>query len=202
LGYATADSPLGPFTYRGILIDNDGCDPESWNNHGSIEEFNGQWYVFYHRCSRGTQLHRRLCCEKIDILPDGTIPEVVMTSQGAGGPFLPGEKIPGFRACGVSGQCFIGGEPDERLMHIAGGDTAVFRYVKSAAGFHDVKITASGSGHITFLMNGQEIGSAEVRHGRTVKRVVNGVAGTYELTLRFDSSENLEIRDLTFEDHR
>ncbi|WP_438850197.1 family 43 glycosylhydrolase [Bacteroides acidifaciens] len=27
LGYSTGKSPLGPFTYRGIIIDNDGCDP-------------------------------------------------------------------------------------------------------------------------------------------------------------------------------
>ncbi|PTL71172.1 hypothetical protein C1I63_18145 [Rathayibacter caricis DSM 15933] len=47
LGYATSTSPLGPFTYRGVIIDNAPCDPESWNIHGSIEEFGGQWYVFY-----------------------------------------------------------------------------------------------------------------------------------------------------------
>ncbi len=35
LGYATAKHPLGPFTKRGIIIDNAGCDPETWNNHGS-----------------------------------------------------------------------------------------------------------------------------------------------------------------------
>lgn len=46
LGYSTSKSPMGPFTYRGIIIDNDGCDPASWNNHGSIECVNGQWYVF------------------------------------------------------------------------------------------------------------------------------------------------------------
>lgn len=49
LGYSTSKSPLGPFTYRGIIIDNAECDPASWNNHGSIECVNGQWYVFYHR---------------------------------------------------------------------------------------------------------------------------------------------------------
>ena len=41
-----ANRPLAPFTYRGIIIDNADCDPDSWNNHGSIECFNGQWYVF------------------------------------------------------------------------------------------------------------------------------------------------------------
>ena len=35
LGYSTSKSPMGPFTYRGIVIDNDDCDPASWNNHGS-----------------------------------------------------------------------------------------------------------------------------------------------------------------------
>lgn len=41
LGYSTSKSPMGPFTYRGIIIDNAGCDPASWNNHGSIECVNG-----------------------------------------------------------------------------------------------------------------------------------------------------------------
>ena len=89
LGYATSDSPLGPFTYRGIIIDNADCDPDSWNNHGSIACFNGQWIVCYHRSSRNSRMNRRLCMEKIRILEDGTIPEVKMTSQGLGDPFGP-----------------------------------------------------------------------------------------------------------------
>lgn len=108
LGYSTGKSPMGPFTYQGIIIDNDGCDPASWNNHGSIECVDGQWYVFYHRCSRGVQEHRRLCIEKINILPDGTIPEVKMTSQGVGEPFGPGETIMGYQACGLKGSVYIG----------------------------------------------------------------------------------------------
>ena len=98
LGYATSDKPLGPFTYRGIIVESADCDPQSWNNHGSIECFNGQWIVCYHRSSRNSQNHRRLCIEKIRILEDGTIPEVRMTSQGLGDPFGPGEWIEGYRA--------------------------------------------------------------------------------------------------------
>ena len=49
IGYATSRSPLGPFEYGGVIVDNAGCDPESWNNHGSICEFDGRWYVLYHR---------------------------------------------------------------------------------------------------------------------------------------------------------
>ncbi|RPH93298.1 MAG: hypothetical protein EHM72_16450, partial [Calditrichaeota bacterium] len=46
LGYATSSSPMGPYKYGGVIIDNDNCDPGNWNNHGSLVEFCGQWYVF------------------------------------------------------------------------------------------------------------------------------------------------------------
>ena len=65
LGYATSQNLLsGHFTYRGIIIDNAACDPSSWNNHGSIECVNGQWYVFHHQCSGGTA-EPELCIEKL-----------------------------------------------------------------------------------------------------------------------------------------
>ncbi|MFV0560363.1 MAG: family 43 glycosylhydrolase [Enterococcus sp.] len=83
LGYATAKHPLGPYERQGIIIDNIGCDSETWNNHGSIEEFNGAYYVFYHRSSQNSIYNRRVCVEKITIEKDGTINEVEMTSNGA-----------------------------------------------------------------------------------------------------------------------
>ena len=65
LGYATSTSPFGPYRYRGVIIDNDNCDPEVWNNHGSIVEFNKQWYVFYHRSTHSSTQMRRTCIEPI-----------------------------------------------------------------------------------------------------------------------------------------
>lgn len=199
LGYSTASSPLGPFTYRGIIIDNDGCDPASWNNHGSICCFDGQWYVFYHRCSRGVQQHRRLCVEKITIAPDGSIPEVKMTSQGVGEPFAPGEAIFGYQACGVTGNCYIGlgGPYTEQLMAIAPGDTAVFRYVKSDSAYSEIQLEAAGSGEIEVLMNGQCVGTVPVRDGKQVSGGIRAAAGEYELTLRFTKADGLEIRKIT-----
>jgi len=81
LAYATSDSPTGPFTYRGYIIDN-GVDYPGGNNHGSICEINGQWYIFYHRMTNGSIMSRRGCVERIEILPDGSIPTVEMTSLG------------------------------------------------------------------------------------------------------------------------
>lgn len=164
LGYSTGKSPLGPFTYQGIIIDNDGCDPASWNNHGSIECVNGQWYVFYHRCSRGVQQHRRLCIEPITINPDGTIDEVKMTSQGVGEPFAPGEKLFGYQACGLTGTAYIGLDETfgEKLMNILSGDEAVFRYVKNDRDWSKVTITCAGSGKIQVLLHGAPAGTIEV----------------------------------------
>ena len=31
-------SPLGPYEYKGVIINNAGCDPETWNNHPKSSE--------------------------------------------------------------------------------------------------------------------------------------------------------------------
>ena len=64
LRYAYGDSPLGPWRSGGVLVDsrgvvmnNDGSALTTTNfghnTHGSLQEINGQWYVFYHRPPRG-----------------------------------------------------------------------------------------------------------------------------------------------------
>lgn len=69
--YATGDSPYGPFTYRGVILN----PVIGWTNHHSIVEFNGKWYLFYHDSSlSGGQTHLR--CIKVTELTyrsDGTI---------------------------------------------------------------------------------------------------------------------------------
>lgn len=199
LGYATGKSPLGPFTYRGIIIDNADCDPASWNDHGSIECVNGQWYVFYHRCSRGVQQYRRLCIEPITINPDGSIGEVKMTSQGVGEPFAPGEKIFGYQACGLKGKAYIGvgGKYGEKLMNITEGDEAVFRYVKSSGQYGKALFEASGSGCVEIWMNGEKAGTVRFRDGRQDQDVICMPSGEYEVTLRFSETESLEIDAFT-----
>lgn len=72
LAYATSDSPTGPFAYRGYIVDN-GVDYPGGNNHGSLANINGQWYIFYHRMTNGTIMSRRACVEKVEIRPNGNI---------------------------------------------------------------------------------------------------------------------------------
>lgn len=106
LDYATSDSPTGPFTYRGTIIDN-GIDFPGGNDHGSVCCVNGQWYIFYHRMTNGTIMSRRGCVERIEILPDGTIPQVEMTSLGFEESLNPYDFTHADTACVLKGGCYI-----------------------------------------------------------------------------------------------
>jgi len=44
IAYGTAPSPLGPWTYRGVLM----APVSSTTSHPGIVEFDGQWYLVYH----------------------------------------------------------------------------------------------------------------------------------------------------------
>lgn len=200
LGYSTAKSPFGPYTYRGIIVDNDGCDPATWNNHGSIEQINGQWYIFYHRSSRGSKIHRRLCIEPIHINPDGSIDEVKITSQGVGEPFVAGEKIWGYQACKLSGTILIDTDRagSEWLTNISPEDAAVFRYVKTEKGFLSISIEAEGSGRADCYLSDQLVGSLTLSGEMpNIGALCDDGNGVRELKLCFTQAENLKIRAIT-----
>ena len=44
--YAVGDSPLGPFTYGGKLLE----PVVGWTNHHSVVKYKGRWFIFYHDC--------------------------------------------------------------------------------------------------------------------------------------------------------
>ncbi len=86
LAYAYGDSPLGPFTYGGTIIDGRGRKTladgstvytahPAGNTHGSICEIDGKWYVFYHRQTGTTEYARQAMVAPIE----------VKVAEGAGG---------------------------------------------------------------------------------------------------------------------
>ena len=111
LSYRFSDSPFGPFIGGGdisfnggeILRDADGAGTMTYqwgNNHGSIMEVNGKWYVFYHRQTGVNEFSRQAMLEPVDVAlgKDGALyigdirylngepvssRPVEMTSQGA-----------------------------------------------------------------------------------------------------------------------
>lgn len=134
LNYATATSPFGPYTYRGVIIDNWGSNKNLVNNHGSLVEINGQWYIAYHRPTHGAANMRKACLEPVTFNADGTIPEVEMTTQGVGGPINPRLRMDAARACLMSGNLTVrvrrpdNDIPVEYLSSIRDGDNAFWKY--------------------------------------------------------------------------
>jgi len=55
LVYAVADSPLGPFTYAGRILE----PVQGWTTHHSIVEFGERWWLFYHDTSLSGKNHLR-----------------------------------------------------------------------------------------------------------------------------------------------
>ncbi|WP_316815276.1 family 43 glycosylhydrolase [Pedobacter nyackensis] len=82
--YATSNSPLGPWKYRGIYMD----PTNSYTNHGSIVSYKGQWYAFYHNSELSQKNGefndwlRSVAVDKLYYNPDGTIQKVIPTGLG------------------------------------------------------------------------------------------------------------------------
>lgn len=73
IAYAIGDSPFGPFTYQGVILN----PVEGWTNHHSIIEINGKWYLFYHDSLLSGKTHlRTVKVTEIKYRPDGTIETV------------------------------------------------------------------------------------------------------------------------------
>ena len=91
LRYAYGDSPLGPWRSGGVLVDSRGVVLNEdgtklittnfgHNTHGSLQEINGQWYVYYHRPPRGFGNARqsmvapvKITCDKKPVAKGGKV---------------------------------------------------------------------------------------------------------------------------------
>lgn len=76
--YSMAKSPLGPWDYKGPILDN-----HSGNVHSSITEFKGQAYLFYHVAASPDRRERRVCMEPLYYNKDGTIKPMQMPPPAA-----------------------------------------------------------------------------------------------------------------------
>lgn len=155
LCYATSKNPLGDFKYGGVIVSN--CDlhinsykdaemPVAYgaNNHGGIELINGEYYIFYHRHTNGTWYSRQGCAEKIKIQPDGSIPQVEITSCGLNGKPLVGKgEYPGYIACNL----FVEDKPAKYI-----GDLSLPKIMQ------DGKDGDENEGYVANVQNGAFIG--------------------------------------------
>ncbi|PLK24561.1 glycoside hydrolase [Porphyrobacter sp. TH134] len=89
VSYATATTPLGPWTYRGELT---GSGEGSFTIHPGIAEFKGQWYLFLHNAAltigdrKGALGRRAVTVEHLSYDADGLMRPVIQTAAGITAP--------------------------------------------------------------------------------------------------------------------
>jgi len=115
LCYAVSRYPDRDFKAGGTIVSNGDVGLERWttghsanyldNNHGGLVKIGAQWYIFYHRHTNYHQYSRQACAEKVYFAPDGSIPQVEMTSCGLNSTDLLGQgTYPAAIACQLYAQ--------------------------------------------------------------------------------------------------
>ncbi|MCD8106046.1 MAG: family 43 glycosylhydrolase [Lachnospiraceae bacterium] len=97
LCYGMAKTPEGPFEYKGVIVSNGDLGLNgnelavnyTGNNHGGLVQIKDKTYIFWHRQTHGTGFSRQGCADEVQILGDGTIPQIAITSCGLNGGPLP-----------------------------------------------------------------------------------------------------------------
>lgn len=220
MSYAIADHPLGPYQFGGELLENDGCDLEPGNNHGSFCEINGQWYLFYHRGFGNSNMQRRVCVEKIFFHPDGHIGDqngdlLLMTNHGFGGPLNPFQEIQASYATrvrieGFPSGCYLTekGKNLHPLIHIQNGNCVEYRdfdfgtsphkkilaaqFAGRDGGRLEITVDSPGNPSIAALAIG--LGNGEVY--QTQESSAFDLSGIHTIYFKFYGQDGREIGDL------
>ena len=115
LCYAVSDSPVGGFSFGGVLVSNGdiglsgitdvkSARNNTGNTHGSLIKIGDRYFVFYHRQSGRKQSSRQACVEEIRF-ENGRFYQAEMTSQGFNKGSLPGSGVyPSYIACNLYGK--------------------------------------------------------------------------------------------------
>lgn len=242
LCYAVSDFPDHGYEYAGVLISN--CDlqideyksaakPTAYggNNHGSILELGGEYYIFYHRHTNGHWYSRQACVEKLVRRSDGSFKQVAISSSGFNSVPLPAEgEYPAYAACylftpdgkhlsSVPGQPKIvqsGGDDcreDSFITNIKNGTTIgynsfLFDHVRSVG----VQTRGYGSGYFSVKtkMNGPEYGYIRLTYSNVWQRhlaVVDIPNGVQRLFLEYhapipDDPDHASLQLLSVEFNR
>ena len=159
--HAVADTPLGPYQDLGVFI---GAYPgNSGTIHGSVFEFKGKWYAFYHSAwVSGSQACRSLMLDELQYTDDGRIVEIT-----------PSES--------PNGRAIPGGSRFEIHLDAAVSDRAGGRHFEAKITFDPTGESGStGAGYLSGLVQ-QEYGFSAL--------LQVGVPREYEIWLRYRSDE-------------
>lgn len=173
LRYVVGDSPLGPWKSGGVLVDSrapvlnqDGTaivtTNAGHNTHGSIQQINGMWYVFYHRPPRGFGFARQAMVAPVKVTwDDKPVSEGGMVSITGYDPYDTNKT---WTAKDNQGKQYKGAEVTSEGFHIYGLDPYQYYSAGYASYLSDISIQQDSwdiwDNHmpITKVKNGHIIG--------------------------------------------
>lgn len=232
LCYATSKEATRGFVYGGVLVSN--CDlhidtykpagqPMAYgaNNHGSMVEINGEWYIFYHRHTNGTWYSRQGCGEELELLPDGRIRQAEITSCGLNGAPLVGKgEYPAYIACHLftdTPSVYVGGDKFPKIMqdgrdgdeepgyigNIQDSATAGFKYF-DCKDIREIRIKvrgyADGVFEVKTAWNGKVLAQIRVRYANVWEEYAAPVSipnGKQAIYLTYRGEGNASLLSLT-----
>lgn len=173
LRYAYGDTPLGPWRSGGVLVDSRGVVLNedgsalattnfAHNTHGSLQQINGQWYVFYHRPPRGFGNARQTMVAPVKIewdkKPVAKGGQVRITGYD---PYAPNEE---WTALASNGDHYTGAEVTSEGFQIFGLDpfkyysAGIACYINNNEAMQDQRDVWNNSMDLAGLKNGNIIG--------------------------------------------
>lgn len=203
LCYAISDKPDRDFVYGGTIVSigdvglrgikgvKDASNMTG-NTHGSILTIGDKHYIFYHRQTNRNCYSRQACAEEIQILEDGSIPQVEVTSCGLnGGPLIGKGKYEARIACNLT--CKKGGtfysvfkghgrpyftqngvdredNPDQYIANISDGTKVTFKYfdIKELQ-FIEIEVSATSKGVMEVLdENNNIVAKIDIEKGNRI----------------------------------
>jgi len=209
IGYATAPSPTGPWTYRGSIMDG---NSQSSGNHPGIIDFKGKSYVFGFNYARNFSMvtdhreRRSVCVAEFEYNADGTIPKLPWWGGGMPsgpgvaqvGTFDPYRKVEAATMAWSQGVLTeLSGEGGMALTSIENGDYVMLKGVDFGTGARsfEARVASATSGGTIELrlgsLTGTLIGTLTVtgtggwQTWATRTTTISGAEGVKDLYLAF-----------------
>lgn len=210
LAYATSRRPEGPYTFRGIIMDE--WANRCWTNHHSIVKYHGQWYLFYHHndYSPTFDKNRSTCIDTLTFRPDGTIVKVRPTLRGVGvtdarrhiqiDRYSEASDEAAFVSLIDSMRPF-----DGWMLCLGQGGWARYDHVSFPSGLRQLSLRLKNKGRATLsvMVDHEAIAQLELSPADTFRIMTVGVrpvaAGMHQLGVRVDRGKTVSVDWLSFE---
>lgn len=210
--YVMSNEPMKGFCHPEIALPNPPAN-DGFNNHHSIFQFKGEWYIAYHnrqvayengvQDQRSREYMRSVCIDRLYYNADGTIQEVIITRDGLKqlkpfNPYQRNEAETMAKGSGINSEAMKGKQGNRIVNEIHNGDYLKIRGVDfgkvGARNFFASVSSATTGGKIEIRLEGEKgllLGTLSVpstgdwNNWTTVSTNVIQMGGIFDLYLVF-----------------